>query len=84
MATDHHARVRWACRRGMLELDLLLLPYCDEVYNNLSPEEQEQFQLFLTFNDQELFNWLIKREAPRDPVVKMLVERIRHHAYPHV
>ncbi|MCB1694133.1 MAG: succinate dehydrogenase assembly factor 2, partial [Pseudomonadales bacterium] len=34
-AEPNKKQLRWRSRRGMLELDLLLLPFCDEVYEHL-------------------------------------------------
>lgn len=36
---NNKARLRWACRRGMLELDVLLMPFVEEGYDALSAEE---------------------------------------------
>ena len=36
------ARLKWACRRGMLELDVLLLPFVEEAFDSLSYEDQEK------------------------------------------
>jgi antitoxin CptB len=56
------AKLRWACRRGMLELDLLFEHYVNTYYCSASQEEQSMFEALLECNDQELYNWLIKRE----------------------
>ena len=41
------ARLKWACRRGMLELDVLFLPFVDEAFDSLSYEQQEIFENLL-------------------------------------
>ena len=41
---DSKARLRWACRRGMLELDVLFRPFVDEAYDDLSDEDKFIFQ----------------------------------------
>lgn len=57
-------RVRWACRRGMLELDLLLESFFDNCYANLKEEKQQKFVKLLEENDNDLFNWLLQKEQP--------------------
>ncbi len=59
------SQVRWACRRGMLELDLFLLPFCERYYAALSMEEQNLFKALLESPDPDLFQWLMQQaEAP--------------------
>lgn len=72
------ARLRWACRRGMLELDLLLLPFFERIFATLSEHDQQLFEQLLSCNDQELYNWLIKHESVTYPELTSLVERVRH------
>lgn len=73
------SRLRWACRRGMLELDVLLGNFLEEAYKALPVEDQVSFVNLLECNDQELFMWLTGKETP--PVAHApMVEKIRHHA----
>ena len=37
------ARLKWACRRGMLELDVLFIPFVDEAYDDLPATQQRIF-----------------------------------------
>lgn len=75
------AKLRWACRRGMLELDLIFENYVNQHYSNSSIQEQQAFKGLLNCNDQELYNWLVKRE-PAEPqhaqMVKKLIEYALH------
>jgi antitoxin CptB len=60
-----NARVAWACRRGMLELDWFLVRFFNRCYPALSPEQQELFYTFLSSEDVDLHDWLMDRaEAP--------------------
>ncbi len=74
------SRLRWACRRGMLELDVLLGNFLEEVYTNLTEEEQFIFVQLLSENDQDLFLWLTGKEPPNHSDFIMMVEKIRYHA----
>ena len=70
-------RLRWACRRGMLELDLLLSPFVDEHFEKLDPEDQALFEQLITCEDQDLFAWLMNRVEPDDEGLKRIVHIVR-------
>lgn len=73
-------KLRWACRRGMLELDVLLGHFLDEVYPTLEPATQAIFVRLLNENDQNLFMWLTAQTITEDKELAMIVGKIRHHA----
>lgn len=73
------SRLKWACRRGMLELDLMLLPYAEGAYPGLSEAEQAHFDEFLDSGDQDLFDWLMgKKDA--EPNFQGIVQEVREYA----
>lgn len=72
-----YKRLRWACRRGMLELDLVLEPFLENVLPNLAPEQQAQFERLLECEDQDLFNWFLRKEDPSDEQDMEIVTIIR-------
>jgi len=74
------AKLRWNCRRGMLELDLLLLPFLERIFPNLSVEDQTLFEKVLACTDQDLYNWLIGHEQPSDTQLTAMIARIRNGA----
>ena len=71
-------RLRWQCRRGMLELDLLLLPFVEKHYWALNASKQELFEQLLTYQDQDLYQILMKYKSVEDPELSFLVEAIHH------
>lgn len=73
-----HPKLRWRCRRGMLELDLLLQGFLDNGYNTLTVQGQEAFQILLTYPDQDLFEYLMARALPTDKDVADVVNYIRN------
>jgi antitoxin CptB len=73
-------RLRWACRRGMLELDVLLGNFLEEQYASLPEVEQNCFIALLTENDPDLFAWLTGRALPLEPSLAQMVHKIRTHA----
>ena len=70
-------RLRWAARRGMLELDLLLNGFLDHGYARLTPEQQTVFQRLLGCEDQDLFAWLLGHAHPPDPDLQAMVRLVR-------
>ena len=74
------AELKWRCRRGMLELDLLLLGFLDEGYADLPEHAQQAFAQLLTYPDQDLFEYLMARALPTDKDVAHVVNCIRNAA----
>ena len=70
-------RLFWASRRGMLELDLVLLPFLENVYETLPEDDKQRFITLLDEQDQDLFGWFLRREDPEDPELKKIVQIIR-------
>jgi len=60
-------RLRWACRRGMLELDILLETFLDNGYEQLSDEQKSTFETVLGFADQDIFE-LCMGQAQADSI----------------
>lgn len=73
------ARMRWHCRRGMLELDMILLPFFDQAFNKLSESDQALFESLLDEEDTDLFVWLLGQEQPSDPDCLHIITLIRNH-----
>lgn len=69
-------RLRWQCRRGMLELDHLLSGFLDRGYRDLDASGRTEFLALLDNQDQELSDWFMSRSIPEDPVVRELVRHI--------
>jgi antitoxin CptB len=70
------ARLRWRCRRGMLELDLLLTRFVERHYETLDPAERLAFERLLETPDPTLLAYLQGREVP-DPELQQIVARLR-------
>ncbi len=70
-------RLRWRCRRGTRELDLLLLRYLDDLYHHATTEEQGAFECLLKYPDPELQHLLLGEGTDAKPDIQALVERIR-------
>ena len=70
-------RVYWRSRRGMLELELLLLPFARSMFPVLSEPDQRAFARLLDHDDWDIFDWLQQRATPEDPDLARIVDRIR-------
>ena len=57
-------RIRWQCRRGLLELDLVLNRFLESDLKGLSPGELGVFREFLGENDTSLLAWVMGQEEP--------------------
>lgn len=73
-------RVRWRCRRGMLELDLLLLPFFEHQFLQLNSIEKLQFLQLLDEADPDLYNWLMGAATPENNELMPIILKIRNYA----
>jgi antitoxin CptB len=69
-------RMRWAARRGMLELDLVLEPFVNARYASLNEQDRERFQQLMICEDQDLFGWFLRRAKPADEELAAIVSQI--------
>jgi len=70
-------QLRWRCRRGAKELDLLLTAYLDRYYASASVTQQHTFQQLLELPDPDLLQLLFGSTVMDDPQVADLIEKIR-------
>lgn len=79
MSNTDKAKLSWAARRGMLELDIFLMPFVEHIYETLTKSEQDTFKLFISSTDMELYHWLTEKE-PAPAEYQDLVYKIIHYA----
>lgn len=60
------AKIHWACRRGMRELDILLMPFFQHDYKTLCDEDKRIFVNLLSYQDPQLFSWFMNQNKPND------------------
>lgn len=75
-------RLFWQSRRGMLELDVLLVPFVKEVYPGLDEEDQHRYRKLLSCEDQDMFGWFMQRGEPEDADLKRMVRMILDRVQP--
>ncbi len=73
-------QLRWRCRRGMLELDLLLNDFLNEHFAQLDQAQLELFAHLLDYPDAVLLDLLLARTRASDPELAAFINmvRIRH------
>ncbi len=78
MSSEHNfQRVRWHSRRGMLELDLVLVPFADKYFQTLSTTDQDAYVKLLTMEDQDLLAWMLGHTTPPESDLVHIVNLIR-------
>lgn len=78
--SEQLSRLRWRCRRGMLELDLLLQPFLDAGYDELDEAGQGLFIALLELPDQELLEQLMGIKETQEKELAHIITQIRHAA----
>lgn len=76
-AINANTDIRWQCRRGMLELDLLLNNFVDKNYQALTLQQNQSFELLLSYPDQTLLDLLLGNSMSSDPEISDLVRLIQ-------
>ncbi len=71
------SRLRWRCRRGMRELDVMLTRYIDRVWPTASPPEREAFAQLIEMQDPDLFGYLVGRTQPTEESQLAVIACIR-------
>lgn len=70
-------KLYWSCRRGMLELDLILIPFLQTLYPNLDSDLQKQFEILLNYPDPDLHAWIGGRGLPEEIVFHPIIQLLR-------
>jgi|SRR5690349_8460832 antitoxin CptB len=76
VARERLGILEWRCRRGMKELDLLLLRYLRERHPHAPASERAAFAGFLELPDPEIARYLVWGDVPEDPAQAALCRHI--------
>lgn len=72
-------RIEWDCRRGMLELDNIIMPFFKKHFDDLTEKQQETFIELLAQSDLQLFSYFFNNgvvpEALKE-IVQLITEKI--------
>jgi antitoxin CptB len=69
-------KLRWRCRRGIKELDILLTRYVDEQFCDAPAAQQEAFRQLLDAQDAAIYAYCLGQERPPTALLSNLIERI--------
>ena len=69
-------RIRWRCRRGLLELDLVLEAFLKRGYHRLDAGQRRLFNELLEQPDNDLLDLALGRSEP-EPRYRVVVELLR-------
>ncbi|MBT4386520.1 MAG: hypothetical protein HOD27_06730 [Betaproteobacteria bacterium] len=70
-------RIRWSCRRGLLELDLVLQRFLNDHYLSLTVEQKKTFTRLLGLPDNDLLDLAMERADTNDEAFGELVNLMR-------
>ena len=77
MDINNKARIHWACRRGMRELDIAIMPFFEHDFDALDNQDKQRFVRLLECDDPDLFNWLINHGQPDDGDLRQIITLIQ-------
>ena len=70
------SRLKWQCRRGMRELDELLLSYLTDQYPETGEDDKQAFRALLELSDPSLIEYLLQRVKPDSEPIARVVNNI--------
>ena len=71
------AKLKWRCRRGVKEFDVLFNQFLDKEYSRLTEEQKGYFHLLLDEQDPIIMDWLFDRSQPEDEGMKWIIGRLQ-------
>ncbi|MFT4464696.1 MAG: FAD assembly factor SdhE [Sodalis sp. (in: enterobacteria)] len=77
MDITNKARIHWACRRGMRELDIAIMPFFEQDFDALDDQDKRRFVRLLECDDPDLFNWLMNHGPPDDRDLQQIISMIQ-------
>lgn len=70
-------RARWRCRRGLLELDIVLQRFMDAYYVKLDEAELRQFEILLDLPDNDLWDMIALKKEAEDMSLQPVLHLLR-------
>ena len=64
--------LKWRCRRGIREMDILLQRFLEKHFDSLSSEEQKIFEQLLNESDMDIMAWIMEKATPADKFEKII------------
>lgn len=73
---DQYRRLAWQCRRGIKEVEVVLVPFFEQHFLHLSRDDQQLFEQLLLEQDVDMFEWFTKRTLPEQPDLARIVKKV--------
>ena len=74
--TDLKKKILWQCRRGLWELDAILVPFVETNFDDLNADNQDLFKELVSYEDIDVFDLLVNKIETKDVRMKPLVDII--------
>ena len=71
------SRLRWLCRRGMKELDVVMTGYLENYYLEANESDQQSFKTLLEMQDPDLFALLVGRTESTDQKISEMLRFLK-------
>jgi antitoxin CptB len=71
------SRLRWRCRRGIKEMDIILQSFLDQTYPELSNNKKIIFENLLEETDLDILDWILQRSQPENKDYQSLITQFR-------
>ena len=69
-------KILWQCRRGLWELDAILIPFVENNFDYLEEDEISNFQRLLEYEDIEIFDILVNKKSFEDATLEPIIKKI--------
>ena len=69
-------KILWQCRRGLWELDAILIPFVENNFDYLEEDEISNFQRLLEYEDIEIFDILVNKKSFEDATLQPIIRKI--------
>ena len=77
MDAEEWNRLRWQCRRGLLELDLVLERFLEKHRDQLQGERLSSFRTLLAYTDKDLWDLIRAHSECRDAQLAEVAQWLR-------
>ena len=69
-------KILWQCRRGLLELDAIFIPFVEINFDDLEEDEITNFQRLLDYEDIEIFDILVNKKSFEATTLQPIIKKI--------
>ena len=84
LTAEEFSKMRWRCRRGLLENDLFITRFLDKHGSTMTVSEAQAMYALMDLSDNDLLDLLLRRKQPAAPLdtpeIVALLERMRNPA----